>query len=72
MRDRLLQFIGPAAHEAHIYTYHSFCNKVINENPEYFFLIFKKMKLASLFNGKNSLKKYYWNYRMIPGKTNHR
>lgn len=46
MRDRLFQFIGPAAHEAHIFTYHSFCNKIINENPEYFF-DFKKYKLAS-------------------------
>ncbi|MEP7266156.1 MAG: ATP-dependent DNA helicase [Saprospiraceae bacterium] len=46
MRERLLQFIGPAAHEAHIFTYHSFCNKVIQENPEYFF-DFKKFKLAS-------------------------
>ncbi len=46
MRERLLQFIGPAAHEAHIFTYHSFCNKIINENPEYFF-DFKKFKLAS-------------------------
>lgn len=46
MRDRLFQFIGPAAHEAHIFTYHAFCNKIINENPEYFF-DFKKFRLAS-------------------------
>ncbi len=46
MRDRLIKFIGPAAHSAHIYTYHSFCNKVIQENPEYFF-DFKKYKTAS-------------------------
>lgn len=46
MRERLFQFIGPAAHEAHIYTYHAFCNKIINENPEYFF-DFKKFRLAS-------------------------
>jgi len=31
MRDRLLQFIGPEAHKVHIYTFHSFCNKVIQE-----------------------------------------
>jgi len=46
MRERLFQFIGPAAHEAHIFTYHAFCNKIINENPEYFF-DFKKFRLAS-------------------------
>ena len=36
MRDRLLQFIGPEAHKVHIYTFHSFCNKVIQENLELF------------------------------------
>ncbi len=36
MRDRLLQFIGPEAHRVHIYTFHSFCNKIIQENLEYF------------------------------------
>jgi len=36
MRERLLQFIGPAAHNVHIYTFHSFCNKVIQENLELF------------------------------------
>lgn len=46
MRDRLFQFIGPASHEAHIFTYHAFCNKVIQENPEYFF-DYKKFRLAS-------------------------
>ena len=46
MRERLFSFIGPAAHEAHIFTYHAFCNKVLQENPEYFF-DFKKFKLAS-------------------------
>lgn len=46
MRERLIKFIGPAAHGAHIHTYHSFCNKIIQENPEYFF-DFKKYKTAS-------------------------
>jgi DNA helicase-2/ATP-dependent DNA helicase PcrA len=32
MRSRLLSLIGPAANEIAIYTYHSFCNKQINEN----------------------------------------
>lgn len=36
MRDRLLEFIGPEAHRVHIYTFHSFCNKVIQENLELF------------------------------------
>ena len=32
MRKRLLQFIGPDAHKVNIYTYHAFCNDVIQEN----------------------------------------
>lgn len=36
MRERLVQFIGPEAYNVHIHTFHSFCNKVIQENPEYF------------------------------------
>lgn len=36
MRQRLLEFIGPEAHRVHIYTFHSFCNKVIQENLEAF------------------------------------
>lgn len=36
MRRRLLEFIGPTAYEVSISTFHSFCNTVIHENPEYF------------------------------------
>jgi len=36
MRQRLLTFIGPEAHRVHIYTFHSFCNKIIQENLEVF------------------------------------
>lgn len=36
MRERLLQFIGPEAHRVHIYTFHSFCNNIIQDNPAYF------------------------------------
>ncbi|MBK6947296.1 MAG: ATP-dependent helicase [Haliscomenobacter sp.] len=36
MRDRLLRFIGPAAHRVHIATFHSFCNGIIQDNLEYF------------------------------------
>lgn len=32
MRQRLLQFIGPEAHRVHIYTFHSFCNSIIQDN----------------------------------------
>jgi DNA helicase-2/ATP-dependent DNA helicase PcrA len=36
MRKRLLEFIGPEAHRIHIFTFHSFCNKIIQENLDYF------------------------------------
>lgn len=36
MRRRLLQIIGEDAHKLHIYTFHAFCNSIIQSNPEYF------------------------------------
>ena len=36
MRERLLQLIGPEAHRVHIYTFHSFCNTVIQDNLAHF------------------------------------
>ncbi|MEN0005260.1 MAG: ATP-dependent DNA helicase [Bacteroidota bacterium] len=36
MRERLISFIGPEAHRVHIYTFHSFCNSIIQENLEFF------------------------------------
>jgi len=36
MRKRLLQFIGPDAYRVQIHTFHSFCNKIIQENKEVF------------------------------------
>ena len=36
MRDRLLHFIGPEAHRVPIYTFHSFCNSIIQDNMELF------------------------------------
>ncbi len=36
MRQRLLQLIGPEAHRVPIYTFHGFCNLVIQERMEYF------------------------------------
>src|ERR1017187_3853937 len=32
MRRRLLQFIGPDAYKVNIYTFHAFCNEIIQEN----------------------------------------
>ncbi|MEM0993796.1 MAG: ATP-dependent DNA helicase [Bacteroidota bacterium] len=36
MRERLLQFIGPEAHRVHIFTFHSFCNNIIQDYPALF------------------------------------
>lgn len=36
MRNRLLKFIGPEAHRVPIYTFHSFCNYIIQDNLEVF------------------------------------
>lgn len=36
MRERLLKFIGPEAYKVQIFTYHAFCNSIIQENIEYF------------------------------------
>src|SRR3954466_4713813 len=36
MRRRLVQIIGPAAHKVQIYTFHGFCNSVIQAAPDYF------------------------------------
>ncbi|MGQ0738102.1 MAG: ATP-dependent helicase [Bacteroidota bacterium] len=41
MRKRLLQFIGPDAYKVNIYTFHAFCNDVIQEN----LLLFEKTAL---------------------------
>jgi DNA helicase II / ATP-dependent DNA helicase PcrA len=36
MRKRLVQLIGPDAHRVPIMTFHAFCNRVIQEHPEFF------------------------------------
>lgn len=36
MRKRLLQFIGPDAYRVHIYTFHAFCNQLIQDNLHIF------------------------------------
>ena len=36
MRNRLLEMIGSTAYRVRIHTFHSFCNEIIQENPETF------------------------------------
>ena len=36
MRDRLLKFIGPTAHQVQIHTFHSLCNQIIQDNQAFF------------------------------------
>ncbi|MEO6837152.1 MAG: ATP-dependent DNA helicase [Ginsengibacter sp.] len=36
MRKRLLQFIGPDAYKVNIYTFHGFCNEIIQQNLSLF------------------------------------
>src|SRR3954463_2893111 len=36
MRKRLLRFIGPAAYKVNVYTFHAFCNDVIQDNLSLF------------------------------------
>jgi len=36
MRNRLLKFIGPTAYRVNIYTFHAFCNDIIQHNLDYF------------------------------------
>jgi DNA helicase-2/ATP-dependent DNA helicase PcrA len=44
MRKRVQEFIGPEAYKVGIYTFHAFCNEIIQENLEYF----GKLNLESL------------------------
>lgn len=36
MRNRLVKFIGSEAYKVNVHTFHSFCNRVIQENSDYF------------------------------------
>src|SRR5881392_1004288 len=36
MRKRLLSFIGPEAYKVNIYTFHAFCNEIIQDNLSLF------------------------------------
>lgn len=44
MRRRLLGFIGPDAYKVHIYTFHAFCNDVIQDNLG----LFEKLSLDAI------------------------
>ncbi len=44
MRKRLLSFIGPDAYKVNIYTFHAFCNDVIQENLN----LFEKLSLDAV------------------------
>lgn len=37
MRKRLVEIIGIEAHKVGVYTFHSFCADVINQNPDFFY-----------------------------------
>jgi DNA helicase II / ATP-dependent DNA helicase PcrA len=69
MRKRLLQFIGTDAYRVNIHTFHSFCNRVIQENSEYFSIkelqpigeleaINLMMELVDSFDKNHPLKKW--------------
>jgi len=69
MRKRLLQFIGPDAYRVHVYTFHGFCNQVIQENLDYFGVrnlqpiselesIELFQNLINNFDSKNKLKRF--------------
>jgi DNA helicase-2/ATP-dependent DNA helicase PcrA len=80
MRKRLLQFIGPDAYKVGIFTFHAFCNMVIQENLDHFGIkdlqpiseLEQKQLLEKLIDGfdKNHLLKrwtgeiYYDSYRL--------
>ncbi|WP_299248513.1 ATP-dependent DNA helicase [uncultured Cytophaga sp.] len=69
MRKRLLEFIGPDAYRVHVYTFHGFCNQVIQENLDYFGIrnlqpiseletIEIYQKLIDNFDSKSKLKRF--------------
>ncbi len=48
MRTRLLEMIGSTAYRVRIHTFHSFCNEVIQENPETFLFARELQPLTDL------------------------
>lgn len=70
MRKRLFDFIGPEAYRVHIYTFHAFCNDIIQENLDYFGKLeldaisdLERMallqKLIDQFGSNHPLKRYH-------------
>ncbi|HEY2582580.1 MAG TPA: ATP-dependent DNA helicase [Mucilaginibacter sp.] len=51
MRKRLFEFIGPEAYRVNIYTFHAFCNEIIQENLDYF----GKLNLEALSDLESAL-----------------
>jgi DNA helicase-2/ATP-dependent DNA helicase PcrA len=51
MRKRLFDFIGPEAYRVNIYTFHAFCNEIIQENLDYF----GKLNLEALSDLESAL-----------------
>lgn len=69
MRSRLIDFIGSEAYRIPVFTFHAFCNRVIQDNPEYFGLrsldpvseleqrIIAR-EIVDSFDGEHPLKRY--------------
>lgn len=36
MKERLVEFIGPTGYQVNVFTFHAFCQSVMEDNPEYF------------------------------------
>ncbi|MEM9545657.1 MAG: ATP-dependent DNA helicase [Bacteroidota bacterium] len=73
MRERLKSFIGPEAYNANIFTFHAFCNYVIQENIQYFgglrnLQLISDLELVDVyreiidgFSNDHPLKRFYGN-----------
>ncbi len=48
MKERLVEFIGPTGYMVDVFTFHSFCKKVIEDNPESFPISGNAMVLGDL------------------------
>jgi DNA helicase-2/ATP-dependent DNA helicase PcrA len=60
MRKRLLQFIGPDAYKVGIFTFHAFCNQVIQENLDYFG--FRELQPVSQLEQRQLIEKLIDNF----------
>lgn len=48
MRERLLQLVGEAGYHVRVATFHSFCNEIIQEHPELFFIDAERRSLSDI------------------------